>query len=394
MRRAWVCLLALLLLAGCGTEPETAGPVEQAPETESAEPAEPAAPGEFSLKTEWESYDPSIKQVWFLLTNEGDEDAEVGTEYALETLGDSGTWHQVPLVENAAWNAVALAIPAGKTVAFSCSLSMFDYDFSGGGTYRIVKDGATGEFELREGAAVSAERPYGFAPLEGLPEDYGAANAPESDVVYTNDGVRNGEAVEAFLNKVRLGIPCRLRTVQDYGEGAVMVIDTTYENDHFLWQMWNGGGLTEQRFSYIVTDGTDLCLSNGADWPTAERYAGKELAFLVPMNTPSPAMVDAVERMTADRAAGSVIRYRIWSADGVWDAALTDTPTAFSVGWQKPGEGGWGRTYDLENWDGLEMAVWGLDWQEDGRLLLVCETVGGGSSRLFFDPETERLTRE
>ena len=48
--------------------------------------------------------------------------------------------------------------------------------------------------------------------------------------------------------------------------------------------------------------------------------------------------------------------------------------------------------YDLNRWDGLETAIWGLEWQEDGRLLLVCETADGGSSRLSFDPETEKLT--
>ena len=390
MRKLFACLLAVTLLAGCGAKPELTESVEQVPETESIENTEPAVEGDFSLKTEWENYDPSVEHVWFLLTNEGDEDAEVGTEYALETLGENGTWYQVPLVENAAWNAVALVVPAGKTVAFPCSFSMFGYDFSGG-TYRIVKDGAAGEFTLKEGSAVSAERPYGFDPLEQLPEDYGAANAAESDVVYTNDGVKNGEAVESYLNKVRLGIPCQLRTVQDYGEGAVMVIDAIYENDHFLWRRWNGGYLTEQRFSYIVTDGTQLCLSNGVDWATAEQYAGKELAWLVPENS-SAAAVDLVEDMTADRVAGNVSRYRVWSADGVWDAALTDTPTEFLVGWRKQGEGSWGRTYDLRNWDGLETAIWGLEWQTDGKLLLVCETADGGSSRLNFDPETEQLT--
>ena len=71
---------------------------------------------------------------------------------------------------------------------------------------------------------------------------------------------------------------------------------------------------------------------------------------------------------------------------------MTDTPTEFLVGWKKPGEGAWGKTYDLQKWDGLETAIWGLEWQTDGRLLLVCETADGGSARLAFDPETERLT--
>ena len=302
------------------------------------------------------------------------------------------------MVENAGWNAIAYVIPAGESIAMACSFSMFDYDFSGGGTYRIVKEvegqTCTAEFRLKGGAAISADAPYGFAPLEDLPETYGADAAAEDDVVYTNGGVKNEDAVETFLYKVGLGIPCQLRTVQDYGEGAVMVIDAIYENGHFLWRMRQGDYVAEERFSYIVTDGTDLYLSNGADWETAERYAGKELAWLVPMGTAGAAEVESVDRMTADRLNVNVTRYRVWSADGVWDAALTDVPTEFSVGWRKSGEGSWGRMYDLQNWDGLETAIWGLEWQEDGQLLLVCETVDGGSSRLLFDPETEQLTTE
>ena len=288
-------------------------------------------------------------------------------------------------------------MPAGETIALNCWLGMYDHDFSDG-SYRMVEEvegqACTAEFGLKAGAAISADAPYGFAPLEDLPETYGAAQASEDDVVYTNDGVKNGGAVETFLDKVSLGVPCQLRTVQDYGENTPMLIDTIYENGHFLWRMRQGDYVAEQRFSYIVTDGTDLYLSNGADWETAERYAGKELAWLVPMETAGAAEIEAVEKLTADRIEANVTRYRVWSADGVWDAALTDVPTEFSVSWQKPGEGSGGRTYDLNHWDGLETAIWGLEWQEGGKLLLVSETVDGSSSRLLFDPETERLTTE
>ena len=156
--------------------------------------------------------------------------------------------------------------------------------------------------------------------------------------------------------------------------------------------MRQGDYVAEQRFSYIVTDGTDLYLSNGADWETAERYAGKELAWLVPMGTARPELVSAVEKLTADRLVANTARYRVWSADGEWDAFLTEDPTEFAVNFHSSGGGGRGSMYDLQDWDGLETVIWGLEWQEDGRLLLVCETADGGSSRLSFDPETEKLT--
>ena len=45
--------------------------------------------------------------------------------------------------------------------------------------------------------------------------------------------------------------------------------------------MRTGGEITEKRFSYIVTDGTDVYLSNGADWESTEQY-DSEKAFLLP----------------------------------------------------------------------------------------------------------------
>ena len=399
MKKLIPMLLVLALLAGCGAQEakteEKGPPAGEMTLPESTYTGDNAEECDCTMTTEWEEYDPSVGVVWYILKNESDRDVETGADYQLETLGENGAWYQFPLVENAAWNAIAYELPAGGSIAMACHLSMFNYDFSDG-TYRIVKEvegqTCTAEFHLKTGTAISADALYGFAPLEDLPETYGADMASEADVVYTNDGVKNDGAVETFLKKVRLGIPCQLRTVQDYGEGAVMVIDTIYENSHFLWRMRQGGYVIEQRYSYIVTDGTDLYLSNGADWETAERYANKELSWLVPMGTASPAEVEAVKEMTADRVAANITRYRVWSADGVWDAVLTENPTEFGVGWQKPGKGSRGRMYDLQDWDGLETAIWGLEWQEDGKLLLVCETADGGSSRLLFDPETEQFT--
>lgn len=395
MKRLLPLLLALALLAGCGAKEKETRPVEETvPPAE--EPAAPAADsGAFALTTEREEYDPSVENVWYLLENRGSTEIMTGREVQVERLAADETWQALPVKENTGWTMEGLLVPAGETIALSCWLGMYDHDFCDG-AYRVVKEveGQTcaAEFRIKEGAAISAETPYGFASLETLPWDYGAATAAEGDMVFTNEGVENGEALEAFLRKVSLGVPCQLRTVQDYGEGAVMVIDAVYENSRFLWRMWNGGDeVTEERFSYIVTDGQDLYLSNGSDWETAERYADKELAWLVPMGTADSGLVETVERMTAERLASNTARYKVWSADGAWDSFLTESPTEFGVEWRKAGEGSGGKLYDLRDWDGQETAAWGLEWQEDGKLLLFCETADGAGSCLTFDPESETL---
>ena len=394
MTRLLPLLLALALLAGYGAM-ESKAPAAKESSFPAEEPAPVTVSEDFRLTTEWAEYDPSVETVWYLLENRSGGEIMTGRENRVERLAADGTWQALPMKENAAWTMEGLMVPNGETIALNCWLGMYDHDFCDG-TYRIVKEVegqiCAAEFRMKEGAAISAEAPYGFGSLEDLPRDYGAALAAENDMVFTNEGVKNGEALETFLHKVSLDIPCQLRTVQDYGEGAVMVIDTVYEYDCFLWRMWNGGDeATQERYSYLVTDGTDLYLSNGTDWETAERYANKELAWLVPAGTADSAAVETVDAMTAKRLESNTARYRVWSADGVWDACLTENPTEFGVGWRKEGEGSGGKLYDVSDWGGQETAIWGLEWQEDGKLLLFCETADGGSSRLTFDPARETL---
>ncbi len=375
------------MLAGCGEQETDAGepPAEQ--ETSS---------GSFSLEldTEWDVYDPSAEEIWCILSYEGEGDPlEFGAEYRLEVQTDSG-WEQVPFVEGTGWDSVLYTLHVGESWAFPCVLSLFDYSFTDG-TYRVVKEigdqTLTAEFTLTEGAAISAETPYGFGPMEDLPEDWDTAEAAASGaVVFTEAGMENADAAETFLQKVSLGIPSQLRTLQNYYESWPMLIDVIYENDSFRWRMRTGGELTEKRFSYIVTDGTDVYLSNGADWDSTERY-DSDKAFLLPSGSGGD-LVPAAQELMADQTAGSTVRYRIWSADGVWDASLTETPTEFGVGWQRPGEGSSGSLYDLGDWYDEAPAITGLAWQADGTLRLTCETEGG-SARIFdFDPESGNLT--
>ena len=393
MKKLLSVLLLILLLSACGAQQEPVPAEENVPPAENVQEGTPLAPGAgLFLELEHPVYDPSLTWYTYYIRNATEETAEFGADYALQRR-EGDAWKDLTFRENAAFYAIGYALEPGGTMALTCGFGAFQ-EAPEDGTYRLVKTvgGQTlyAEFELGD-SPYTAETPYGFAPLEALPKVYDADTAAEADVVYTNDGVKNGAALEEFLYKVRLNAPCQLRTVQDYGENTAMLIDTIYENGHFLWRMRQGDYVAEERFSYIVTDGTDLYLSNGADWETAERYAGKELAWLVPTGTAGPELVSAVEKMTEERLDANTARYRVWSADGHWDAFLTENPTEFAVSFHVGG-GGRGSTYDLNHWDGLETAIWGLEWQEDGKLLLVCETVDGGSSRLTFDPETERLT--
>lgn len=390
MRKIFAGIITALLLTGCAaTVPqESGGAVSEADEME------PGA--ELLLELEHETYDASLDSYTYLIRNGTEKTVEFGEAYLLQRWipsPDAGRWENLTLLENAGFVSIGYALAPGAAMALSCGFGLFEEEPEDGGRYRLVKeaDGQTlyGEFRIGD-SPYTLETPYGFAPLEELPEIYGAAEADDGAVVFSGAGTKNMGAVEEFLFKVGLGAPCQLRTVQDYGEGTPMVIDAVYENSHFLWRVRSGGEIMERRFSYLVTDRTDICLSNSADWGAGEQY-GDARAFLVPEGTAAGEDAALVEAATEARLAGNAARYRVWSGDGRWCAALTDTPTEFFVERREPGHSR-GGLYDLRNWDGLETGITGLAWRENGALELTCERAGGNTGVLAFDPETEKLT--
>lgn len=387
MKRLWICLLALLVLAGCGGNPTDVGVTLVVPQS--------AGSYSLNMETEWMEYDPSVDSIWCILSYEGEgEPLEFGAEYRLEVQTDSG-WEKVPW-KNEAWEDILYTLPAGESWAFPCVLSLFDYDFTEG-TYRVVKDlevlpgeaeplPCWAEFTLRKGAAVSAEAPYGFGPMEEVPE-YGdpAELAASGAVVFTEAGTENADAAETFLDKVSLGIPCQLRTLQSYYESWPMLIDVIYENGSFLWRMRTGGEITEKRFSYIVTDGADVYLSNGADWTATEAY-DSDRAFLVPSGSGS-GLLSVAQELMGGQTTGNTAWYRVWTQDGGESAFLTQTPTEFGVEGSDSGS-----LYDLGDWYDSAPSITGLAWQADGTLRLTCETAEGGTVCYDFDPESGYLT--
>ena len=390
MKRIWICLLALLVLAGCGDPGDVA--VTTVYETDD--------PPRATLTAERDAYDPSVETVWCVLSYEGEgEPLEYGASYWLDVREEDGTWTQVPLAENTGWDAVLYTLPSGEKQAFPCSLSMFDYDFSGGGTFRVVKEigdqTLTAEFTLTDGAAISAETPYGFGPMADLPEDWDTAEAAAiGAVVFTEAGVENSDAAETFLQKVSLGIPSQLRTLQNYYESWPMLIDVIYENDSFRWRMRTGGELTEKRFSYIVTDGTDVYLSNGADWDSTERY-DSDKAFLLPSGSGGD-LVPRAQELMADQTAGNITRYRLWSPSGEWCVRRSegDDPLDLSLVYSKPGYGSGSQGLDLGELRAGITGIRNMVWQADDTLHLTCETLGEGIQIFVYDPETEELTPE
>lgn len=377
MRRVLAAILALALLAGCG-----------APAGRDQGGGQGTPPEGLVLELEHEVYDPSLTRYTYFVRNGTGEAVELGEDVGLE-YREGEQWKTPSWWDGGAWDAVAYRLEPGAAVALTCYLGG-EGTVPERGTYRLVKEvgGHTlyGEFQVGE-SPYTAGTPYGFGRLEELAAD----GAPgELDVVLSRGNVGNLEAVEDFLFKLDAGADCQLRIVQDYGKRTVK--DVIFENRRFLCRERSGeGAVSERWFSFLVTDGTGLYLSNAADWKLGEQYEDQR-EKLIPGGIPEE-LTAAAARSAAGRLEAGGVHYRLWSADGLWSAALTEFPTEFLVE-GSPAEGGFrSERHDLLDWDGTETDILGLEWEEGDTLLLNCETLFGGRSRILrYDPETDDMT--
>lgn len=418
--------LSLFLSSGCSTgfQAQSLSGLSGSSQAEAhlkSEPLSKASTQEnhLSIKMEREVYDPSLTHYIYLIENHTDQDIEFGEEYKIQRQTgrqwkDEKVWEDLKFQENTVFHSIGYMLQPGGVMALTCSLDRLQASPEPG-NYRLVKQigGETfyAEFQLGE-SIYTKETPFGFAPLESLPENMPVNLGDESEeseakpVIFTQDGIENIEAVETFLTKVSLNIPCQLRTIQDYqDESDPMIIDAIYQDEQILWKCRSGNQpeITQQRFSYIITDGKNLYFSNAVDWAHTQKYQSRT-AYLIPVMPENPEnseilsqFITQVEEMTAHHLESNLTRYHIWSDDGAWNAGLTDTPTEFSVEHRESSGGTWSSVYNLQDWDGLETAITGLSWQ-NGKLILTClisnspdSPDGNQTSTLSFDPETEQL---
>lgn len=328
----WLAAGLAVWLTGCVKTP---GPAENGLEES---PYGKQDMGEkFTLAVEWPVYDPSVDEVTLFLENLTGEDAESSAFFELETSID-GSWYQLKERESALWSEETLSIPAGKTAALRCLLSNYDLAGMEEGAFRIVMelDGQryTAEFAIGE-SPITAETPYGFLPLEELSRDYEPEDG-DGCLISSPQGVKNGEAMDGFLKKVGLGIPCQLRVVNVAAGGGMVLTDVIYEpvngTDRFSWRYDAtrgkeddlADGIAENTYSFLVTDGSDISLSNWSGWE--EAHAERDVSIL--WGEAARPWIAHVEELA--RRGGADCTYRVWNQNGTANAGLTEEDLVFS----------------------------------------------------------------
>ena len=354
--------------------------------------------GDITFTTQYPVYGKDMEQIAGFIQNNTDQEFVYGAEYAVEKLVE-GTWYQLPFPENSGWNAIGYILsPEGKNTEY-VSLSFVDYTFTDG-TYRILKQIGdkkyAAEFKLGE-SPVTAETPYGFKKLQDLDRDYGKEQAiQDGAVVITYEEIINADRIKTFVENVSDNVTAMLRVVQYTIEGEPIITDITYvvdrENyyrvstdnsrDNFAG---SGKGISEAIYSYMITDGDAVYLSNHASW----KQENEEDALLLlhdPKDEIWEDLVPMVQEMTDNRLKWNSAVYKLFSPDGKANVMLTDEPMEFGYNTE-----GYGETRKVEN--KLDMAV-GIEevlWVDGNTLLFVCSTDSDMKYYEFFDITTRSV---
>ncbi len=375
MKKSTIILIGAIclgMLSGCG-KGKALQPSE-IPETKIN------ADENITMATEYACYGQDAPQINLYVTNNTDEEYSCGLEYLLQKQED-GVWKNVPFRADMAWIEIAYVVTPNQTSSQIILLSDLDYVWTAG-NYRIVKRMRdayyAAAFEIGV-SKITASTPFGFAALEKLPKAYSAVDAAvDGAAVFQLGGSKNAASVTAFLNNVLSGTPAMLRVGRVTVEGDLVLTDVLYNADGmdgFLCRTDNTrdafaveAGIFETHYSYLTTDGVNVCLSNYAKW-NGENSADTSVLLFAEDDEASADWITLVHTMTENREGAGAITYKIFSPDGTWWACLTDLPLEFGYSNSESGA-----MQDVAAGGAQPTRIHGIDWVSDAAFVLSCST--------------------
>ena len=398
----WVLAAALLLsLVSCKEKLE--------PSTHGEEDFD--VTGDVELAIEYPVYDSSVTSYNYAITNNTEDTITFGQAYSIEIYAD-GAWKALPLLEDVGWDDIGYEAAPGESV--TNAFSFWQYDFTVvDGTYRLIKSVTMGdgearllcrEFTIGQGEDAGEAGRADGVPLEELPEEI---DLETFDCDLATDSVGtilagSQERVSAFLDRVAQGTPATLRLVTLTREGDPVIYDVVYENDHFLYRVdgtrdrfadseEKTAGIYEQRYSYLVTDGEYLYLSDYASLDNASLEgrrleAGSTVILCLGNFQDGEGLGEKVARMTEQRLSDNSALARYWSEDGTYWVDLTAEKDTFSVSTK-----GYGAGRTLPAQAGEDAEIYTAQWISPERVQLMYTAQGGRTYRAVYDIQSERI---
>ena len=356
------------------------------------------------MYTQFPVYDKSIDRIQVILDNGGETNLEYGTEWAVEKKqGDA--WVQVPFIPNSAWTQPLLVLAPGGTDSYYVHTSMLDHTLRDG-QYRVVKEvsGTVYGAEFTIGASdVSEDAPFGYVPLEELPEGYSTENAAEDGVVVyhcTDDTFENAERIPAFLENVIRGVDDQIRFAfySSNTPDKVLLTEVTFtggsptrfQHRFDFTRQQPDTTIQTRYFSYLTTHNDKLfCLANAGN---TTRLSDDSCMQLSPMSENWEGKEEWMKRIT-EYASSRMSPVSAWSPDGlrhVW--ASPDDVLTFFVNIQYPEGDSMGYTADLLS-EKIPQSVKEFVWIDETTLFIVCSTNEDGLEYFAtYDTDKQKIT--
>lgn len=394
MKRIWLCLAAIaavLTLAACSVL--TPSPFGEIPLS-----------GQVQMDTQFPIYAEDIETIQVALCNGTEKTLEFGSRWQME-VHKNGTWMRIPFRENTAFHDLLYGLLPGGIHVFTVHTASLDYTLTEG-TYRIVKQtegdfGAAYSAEFTVGASrVGKNSPYGYAPLESLPQDhYGSAY--EDGVVFVNSlGQKDSTAVDAFFSQYKMGMNTQLRLAMNNGS-EIILEDILCERKLGAWRIRYrrdetrcGGEITESIYSYLVSDGEEIYLSNEPEY-------AKDTAVQVPLLKDYDWIGhDSVKTWLREQGKKfgdfDPLRPAFWSPDGKKLVVLHGEPLEFSLSQLHENGGEEGHMTGIAGMTGKSdmKKIRSVLWTPDSETaVLVCETGHGGwTGYVFYSVAEDKVT--
>lgn len=375
-----VLMCTLAACGGSGSKPQELKPSEYSG-------ADFDASGDVAIETEYEVYGSDAPWVSYTVTNHTSEELAYGVAFSVEVLRE-GQWYQVPFPENTAWDAIGVVLKPKDTNAHEFRFSELGYQMADG-QYRLIKEiGGKryyGVFNVSKSSPITAETPFRYQALARLPADYTREAAIKNgDVVITYDETKNIEKLEDYVNKASYGMPAMVRVVQYTVEGDPIITEFVYNENgsgYYVYRHDNsrdrfggaGTSITETVYSYLITDGEALYLSNCASWELLDTYTIASPLRIAPTvrNGDVAPLVGLVKEMTAERLKWNITRCRVFSPDAKQNVALYGG-LSYGVEGLTSSE-----TREVTDPDGIATEIVDVLWPDNESFVLVCKTKVG-----------------
>ncbi len=358
------------------------------------------------LTTENRSYDKSVESFTYWVSNYGEEPVTFSTDYTVE-VKEGETWYSLPQAEEMTGSSGETeTVAPGETVTGKFSFWQYDYEVVDG-EYRLIMNigGSLHRAYFSIGSSTALEEdPYGYGTLESLPSELDLDSLTYDIAISSAGEIIGGseEHVITFLRKVADDTDGMLRIVSYGLSGQPVLYDVIYEEGCFLCRKDatrdNGEAITQQRYSYLVTDGDYIYLSDQASLEekdlSGRRIEANRFVILAGSDFSLwDAMVELVEQMTEDRLEKDATLARYWSEDGTYWVNLTADPKDYTVSSKKHGMS---RTLteflQLEEERGAEMEIVSAVWTGETQVRLSCRLRGNDEETWYVTVDAAQET--